>query len=89
MSEVGGVRSQWNGDPPTGKSVSVSCSCRACVRSCVCVIERESRANSSREFRGGGGCGGVSNPCWVGARCCPVRLGVCCVLPVTGARCVW
>ena len=29
-TEVGGVRSQWNGDPPTGKSVSVSC--RACVR---------------------------------------------------------
>ena len=24
------MRSQWNGDPPTGKSVSVSC--RACVR---------------------------------------------------------
>ena len=30
MSEAGGVGSQWNGEAPTGKSVSVSC--RACVR---------------------------------------------------------
>ena len=33
-----GVRSKWNGEPPTGKSVSVSCSCVPCMRarrSCV------------------------------------------------------
>ena len=88
-----GVRSHWNGEPPTGKSVSVSCSCRACVRSCVCVIERESRANSSREFRGvcvwgcpthAGSVPGLCGQCWVGARSiwtmlgrCPVHVGSC------------
>ena len=54
---------------PTGKSVSVSCSCRA-MRSCVRVIADKARAKSRPESRGRG-VRTVSGPCPVHARSMP------------------